>query len=128
MNKISFIFLIIILVVGGISIGNFMWANVNERRRELGILLMIGASKRSIYTMLLLKATVLGLFGGVLGYVIGTVSGMILGPQLAGIVVQPVPVLIIWSIFLSVIIAVAGSFIPAYMAAKLDPFTIMQEL
>ena len=105
-----------------------MWANVNERRRELGILLMIGASKRSIYTMLLLKATVLGLFGGVLGYVIGTVSGMILGPQLAGIVVQPVPVLIIWSIVLSVIIAVAGSFIPAYMAAKLDPFTIMQEL
>jgi len=128
MNKISFIFLIIILVVGGISIGNFMWANVNERRRELGILLMIGASKRSIYTILLLKATVLGLFGGVLGYVVGTVSGMILGPQLAGIVVQPVPVLIIWSIFLSVIIAVAGSFIPAYMAAKLDPFTIMQEL
>ena len=78
--------------------------------------------------MLLLKAAVLGFFGGLFGYVIGTASGMILGPQLAGIVVQPVPILIVWSVVLSVVIAIAGSFIPAYMAAKLDPFTIMQEV
>ncbi len=45
MNKVSLIFLVIILFVGGISIGNFMWANVNERKKEIGILLMIGTPK-----------------------------------------------------------------------------------
>jgi len=128
MNKVSLIFLIIILFVGGISIGNFMWANVNERKKEIGILLMIGTPKSSIYTMLLVKATVLGLVGGVLGYIIGTITGMILGPQLAGIIVQPVPIFLVWSILLSIVIAILGSLIPAYLAAKIEPFTIMQEV
>ena len=128
MNKVSLIFLIIILFVGGISIGNFMWANVNERKKEIGILLMIGTPKSSIYTMLLVKATILGLVGGVLGYVIGTITGVILGPQLAGIMVLPVPVFLVWSIVLSIVIAILGSLLPAYLAAKIEPFTIMQEV
>ena len=68
MKKVSVIFLITILFVGGISIGNFMWANVNERRKEIGILLMIGTSKSIIYRLLLAKAAILGLLGGVFGY------------------------------------------------------------
>ncbi|MHC5076505.1 MAG: ABC transporter permease [Planctomycetota bacterium] len=128
MNKVSLIFLIIILFVGGISIGNFMWANVNERKKEIGILLMIGTPKSSIYTMLLAKATILGLVGGVLGYAIGTIAGVILGPQLAGIMVRPVPVFLVWSIVLSIVIAILGSLLPAYLAAKIEPFTIMQEV
>jgi len=128
MNKVSLIFLIIILFVGGISIGNFMWANVNERKKEIGILLMIGAPQSSVYTMFLLKATILGLVGGVLGYAIGTIAGVLLGPQLAGIMVQPVPVLLLWSIVLSTVIAILGSLLPAYLASKIDTFTIMQEV
>jgi putative ABC transport system permease protein len=128
MNKVSLIFLIIILFVGGISIGNFMWANVNERRKEIGILLMIGAPKSSVYTMFLFKATILGLVGGVLGYALGTIAGVMLGPQLAGIIVRPVPVLLVWSILLSMVIAILGSLLPAYLAAKIEPFTIMQEV
>ena len=128
MNKVSLIFLIIILFVGGVSIGNFMWANVNERKKEIGILLMIGISKSSIYIMLLVKATILGLVGGILGYAIGTLAGVILGPQLAGIIVRPVPILLVWSALLSVVIAILGSLLPAHLAAKIEPFTIMQEV
>jgi putative ABC transport system permease protein len=128
MNKVSLIFLIIILFVGGISIGNFMWANVNERKKEIGILLMLGTPKSSIYTMLLVKATILGFVGGVLGYAIGTIAGVILGPQLAGIMVRPVPVFLVWSILLSIVIAILGSLLPAYLAAKIEPFTIMQDV
>ena len=128
MNKVSLIFLIIILFVGGISIGNFMWANVNERKKEIGILLMLGTPKSSIYTMLLVKATILGLVGGVLGYAIGTIAGVLLGPQLAGIMVRPVPVFLVWSILLSIVIAILGSLLPAYLAAKIEPFTIMQDV
>jgi putative ABC transport system permease protein len=128
MNKVSLIFLVIILFVGGISIGNFMWANVNERKKEIGILLMLGTPKSSIYTMLLVKATILGFVGGVLGYAIGTIAGVLLGPQLAGIMVRPVPVFLVWSILLSIVIAILGSLLPAYLAAKIEPFTIMQDV
>ncbi|MFH1845259.1 MAG: ABC transporter permease, partial [bacterium] len=42
MSKISLILLLIIVVVGAISIGNYMWANVEERRKEIGTFITIG--------------------------------------------------------------------------------------
>lgn len=128
MNKVSLIFLIIILFVGGISIGNFMWANVNERRKEIGILRMIGTPKSFIYKMLMIKASVLGIIGGIFGYIIGTLAGAILGPYLADIIVQPVLIFLLWSVIISVIISILGSLIPAFLAARIEPFTNMQEV
>lgn len=127
MNKISIIFLIIILFVGGISIGNSIWANVNERKKEIGTLRMIGFTKRKIYEILLLKAAILGVIGGILGYLIGTLSGMLLGPQLAGLTIEPIPIYLLYSIVLSLLISLLGSLIPAYLAGKIEPYKIMQE-
>jgi putative ABC transport system permease protein len=127
MNKISLIFLIIILLVGGISIGNYMAANVNERKKEIGTYRMIGFSRARIYSMLVLKAIVLGFFGGIIGYVLGTLAGVILGPQLAGIAVQPILSLLPFSILLAMLISVLGSLLPAYLATKIEPYSIMQE-
>lgn len=127
MNKVSLVFLIIIFFVGSISMGNYMWANVNERKKEIGTLRMIGASKKTIYQLFLLKALFLGISGGIAGYIVGTLAGLILGPYLAGMVVQPVYIYLLWSVILSIIIAFAGTIIPAYMAAKIDPHTNLQE-
>lgn len=127
MDKVTLIFLIIIFFVGGISMGNYIWANVNERHKEIGILRMIGASKGMIYKLFLLKAIFLGIVGGILGFVIGTIAGVLLGPYLAEMAVQPLYMYIIWSLLLSVVIALTGTIIPAYLASKIDPHTNLQE-
>jgi len=127
MKKITLVMLIIIFFVGGISIGNYIWANVNERKREIGILRMMGAERSTIYRMFLLKALILGVAGGILGYLLGTLAGVILGPYLAGIVVKPVYIYLLWSILLSVAISMAGSLFPTYLAAKFDPHSNLQE-
>ena len=128
MQKVSLSFLVIVLIVGAISIGNYIWANVNERRKEIGILRMIGARKSSIYGMLIGKALILGIVGGVLGYVIGTVAGVILGPELAGLNVPPVPIYLLWAVLLSIAAAILGSILPAWRAARIEPFANMQEV
>ena len=127
MKKVTLVMLIIIFFVGGISIGNYIWANVNERKREIGILRMMGAGRSTIYRMFLLKALILGIAGGILGYFLGTLSGVILGPYFAGILVKPVYIYLLWSIFLSVAISLAGSLFPTYLAAKFDPHSNLQE-
>jgi putative ABC transport system permease protein len=127
MNQVSLIFLIIIIFVGGISIGNFMWANVNERRKEIGMLRMIGFSKSVIYRMLLTKAFILGILGGIIGYILGTIAGMWLGPVLAGLSVNPIPGLIGISLLISVFVSLIGSLIPAFLAGRIEPFSNMQE-
>lgn len=127
MRKVTLVMLIIIFFVGGISIGNYIWANVNERKREIGILRMMGAERMTIYKMFLLKALLLGIAGGILGFLLGTLAGVILGPYLAGIVVKPLYIYLLWSVILSITIALAGSLIPTYLAAKFDPHSNLQE-
>ncbi|MDD4644960.1 MAG: ABC transporter permease [Bacteroidales bacterium] len=127
MNKVSLVFLIIIFFVGSVSMGNFMWANVNERRKEIGILRMMGASKKIIYQLFIYKSIVLGVVGGIAGFVLGTLAGVFLGPFLADMAVRPVYLYLLWSLLLSVIIGIAGAVIPASMAAKIDPHTNLQE-
>ncbi|MCX6223458.1 MAG: FtsX-like permease family protein [Bacteroidia bacterium] len=127
MKKISIIFLVIILFVGSISIGNYIWANVNERHREIGILRMIGYHKRHIYSIFILKAMIMGVAGGVIGYLLGTVLAIWLGPQFANIKVVAIYSLLAVSVVLSVSISILGSIIPAYMAGKIEPFSNMQE-
>ncbi|MEI7725074.1 MAG: FtsX-like permease family protein [Bacteroidota bacterium] len=127
MKKITLVMLIIIFFVGGISIGNYIWANVNERKREIGILRMMGAERAIIYKIFLLKALILGIAGGILGFLLGTLAGVVLGPYLAGIIVKPVYLYLLWSVLLSVAISLAGSLIPTYLAAKFDPHNNLQE-
>ena len=128
MNRISLIILIIILVVGSVSIGNYMWANVNERKREIGILRMIGYSKGSIYNILLTKAILIGIAGGISGFLAGALIAYFLGPSIAGINVLPVFSLFYWSLILSLIITVIGSIIPAHLASKFEPYANMQDI
>jgi putative ABC transport system permease protein len=127
MNKISLVFLIIIIFVGSISIGNYIWANVNERRKEIGILRMIGYHKQHVYYILLLKAVIMGFVGGIAGYIVGTLAAIWLGPQFAGITVSPIYILILLSLVISITISILGSLIPAYLAGKIEPFSNMQE-
>lgn len=128
MAKFSVIFLIIIILVGGISIGNYMWSNVEERKKEIGSLLAMGASPQNIYYIFIGKALILGVVGGVAGYLLGTLAGMILGPQIADVKVIPVPLLFVWALIIAVGVSVIASYFPARKAAKIDPALILQEI
>jgi len=128
MSRLSMIFLVIIVLVGGASIANYMYANVYERRREIGTLMALGADSRLVLRIFLLKALLLGAVGGVGGYAIGTVLAVVLGPRLAGVIVLPIPILAVWAIGISVGLALAASFFPARRAARLDPCATFQEV
>jgi len=128
MARLSLIFLAIIVLVGGAGIANYMYANVYERRREIGTLMALGADSFLVLRVFLLKALLLGLAGGLGGFALGTVLAAVLGPYLAGVVVLPMPVLALWAVGISVGLTLAASFFPARRAAKLDPCATFQEV
>ncbi len=127
MKRISIIMLVVILVVGGASIANYMFANVYERRREIGIYMSMGANSPWILKLFLLKALIIGLAGGVFGYIIGSALAVILGPRIAGVPVLPLPMYALYSVVISTVIAFIASSIPAFSATNVDPSLIMKE-
>ncbi len=128
MERLSQVFVAIIVVVGGAGIANFMFANVSERRREIGTLMAMGARSQLIQRMFLAKAFLLGLAGGIGGFAIGTILAVTMGPQLAGVVVLPMPSLSLWAVGISVGVALVASYFPARRAAMLDPVATFREI
>lgn len=128
MSNLSLMFLVIIIFVGGASIANYMYANVFERRREIGTLMALGADSQLVLKVFMLKAFLLGVVGGVGGYVFGTILAVVLGPKLAGVPVLPMPLLALAAVGISVGLTLAASYFPARRAARLDPCATFQEV
>lgn len=128
MARLSLVFLAIIVVVGGASIANYMYANVFERRREIGTLMALGAGSSVVLRVFLLKALLLGLAGGVAGYGVGTALAVVLGPQIAGVPVLPMATLVPLAVGVAVAISLAASYFPARRATRLDPCVALQEV
>jgi len=128
MARLSTVFLVIIILVGGASIANYMYANVFERRKEIGTLMAMGAGSSVVLKIFLLKALLLGLAAGVGGYIIGTALAIVMGPKLAGVPVLPMPTLILLALAIAVPLAILASFLPAIRATRLDPCATLQEM
>lgn len=127
MKNLSLILLIIILVAGGASIANYLFADASERRREIGILAALGADSVWITRMFLLKGATIGTLGGMIGFLLGSVLAMALGPAIAGVRAMPMPLLAVAAIVMSAAVSTVSALIPAVSAAKVDPFSIIRE-
>ena len=121
MSRLSWVFFGILLLVAGASIASVMYANVAERRKEIGTLMALGATPSYVTRMFLGKATILGVAGGGVGFIAGTLLAMAIGPQLVGVSVLPLPYLCGVGIATATVIAITASYLPARRAAKLDP-------
>ncbi len=65
------------LLVGAIGVMNTMYMSILERTREIGIMKAIGAKDRDVLGLFLIESSVLGLFGGALGILLGVgISGL----------------------------------------------------
>ena len=120
-------FVSISLVVSSIMIGIITYISVLERRKEIGILRAIGASKRNISEVFNAETFIIGLCSGLMGIVLSRlllIPGNMLIQKISDgtNVVARLP----WSsalvlIVLATILTMLGGFIPAKNASRSDP-------
>ena len=127
MNRLSYVIFGILMLIGGASIASVMFANVAERRRELGTLMALGATPGMISRMILLKASTVGVVGGVCGLVLGLVAACVAGPQFLGVATSVSMQAVMIGLVVAVLVALAASYPPARKAAHLDPCLCFQD-
>ena len=120
-------FVSISLVVSSIMIGVITYISVLERRKEIGILRAIGASKRNISEVFNAETFIIGLCSGVMGVVLSEIlliPGNLLIRKVSGsasvTAVLPLGAAAVL-ILLATVLTILGGFIPAKSASKCDP-------
>lgn len=113
------------LLVGGIGIMNIMLVSVTERTREIGLRKALGARKKDILLQFLTESSLLSLFGGFIGIILGWLISLIVGQVAASSGTNFTPAVGLDAVLLSTGFAAAiGLFFgiyPASRAANLEP-------
>lgn len=120
-------FVAISLIVSSLMIGIITYISVLERRKEIGILRAVGASRRNIKNVFNAETVLVGAAAGVIGIAVSEVFILIINAIIrvltadasmsASLPFVDMLILIVLSIFLTFI----GGLVPAGKAAKADP-------
>jgi len=110
----------ITLAVGCFGVVNTMLTSVHERIKDIGIMRAVGASRNQVIKIFLYEAIIIGVAGGLLGYVVGTLLAYIVGPLIfEGVAVTYVPQYFLPALALATFIAVIATVYPAFRASKI---------
>jgi putative ABC transport system permease protein len=130
------LFGVLALFMGGFIILNTFRTIVAERRRDIGMLRALGASRRTIIGTILVEGLLQGMigtaFGLVFGYLLGAGILKLAGPMLSSYinieVGSPVitPALVVVSIVLGVGITVLAGLLPARSAGRITPLEALR--
>ena len=113
-------------------IGVITYISVLERKKEIGILRAIGASKRNVSTVFNAETFIIGLLAGIIGIGVtllllipaNQVIHSIAGNTQINASLPPVAGIIL--VILSTVLTLIGGIIPSRKAAKEDPVTALR--
>jgi ABC-type antimicrobial peptide transport system permease subunit len=113
------------------------YASVRERRREIGVLRAVGATRGDVAAVVLAEAAATGLAGGVTGVVLARLVGLLLDgvahTRLPDFPFKPHTFFhfdaaqVVLGIGVALLASLLGAFLPARAAARLDPAKALTE-
>ena len=103
-----------------------MTTSVIERRKEIGLMKALGAERRRITTLFLVEAAVIGIFGGIMGFVSGVFLARAIGLSVFETAVATNIILLPVAIGISVAVAVLASIPPVRRALRVEPAIVLR--
>ena len=116
---------IITILGSSIALMNIMIVSVTERTREIGVRKSLGAKKSTIAWQFFVETLIIGQFGGILGIILGTLTGYFIALGLEFDFVIPWSAMMAAVITTFIVAVVSGSY-PALKASKLDPIEALR--
>jgi ABC-type lipoprotein release transport system permease subunit len=140
--RFSVVSVTVVVIGAGAWICFLTLGNVRQRRSEIGILRALGVRSKQILMIFMGKAVIVGLIGGVTGYLGGYVVGLLAvnkfgignGDELGAMALSLETAtnifqleLLVAAVLMAPLLAGLASWVPAVMAARQDPAVILVE-
>ena len=135
-KTVYFLVLLLMVLIGAFNIISTLVMVVMEKRKDIAILMSMGATRASIRKIFLLKGFIIGIVGTTLGLLLGLLVCTLIAQYRFELpkdvfLISTVPVRIYFSNFMivtvaSFIVCLLASIYPARQAAKLDPVEIIR--
>ena len=109
------------VVVGGVGIMNILLASVEQRTREIGVRMSVGARRRDILRQFLLEALLLGAVGSLLGVLVGLGLPLLARVLVHGVEIEISALSAVFAFVFSCAVTLTFGVLPAYRAANLSP-------
>lgn len=143
MGTSNFIMLGIFVIAMGFGIINIMLMSVFERRREFGVLMAVGMEKASLFQLIILETTLLGITGASLGLLMSMLliavlqtTGIELAAMAEGLSAYGVDTLLYPRVAMNdylltfvtvIVVTILAAFYPAWQILKQRPVDAMSE-
>jgi lipoprotein-releasing system permease protein len=135
-KTVYFLVLLLMVLIGAFNIVSTLIMVVMEKRKDIAILMSMGATRASIRKIFLLKGFIIGTVGTTLGVLLGLLVCALIAQYRFELpkdvfLISTVPVRIYFSNFVivtvsSFFVCLLASIYPARQAAKLDPVEIIR--
>jgi putative ABC transport system permease protein len=121
----------IAIAVGVFTTMNTMMMSVQERRRDIGLLRAVGATRLEVFSLFLVESVTVSAIGGLVGLAVGYVATLLL-PRASGLGLEVSPQYSFGFIGVCLGVAIAvgaiSALYPAMMAARVQPIRALREL
>ena len=117
-----------LLALGLASIGLYgiLAYSVNQRKREIGLRMALGAAQSSVLRLILKQGMSLVLTGVLIGFAAALIVGRVLGRMLYGVSASD-PVSVAGAACVLLAVAFVACYLPARSASRLDPLVALRE-
>jgi len=123
MNKYGAFIIPFIIISAFLIAGLLFYQNVKAREHEIGLLKAMGNSSFTILLMILFKAFILGLAGGIIGFLLGSWVAEYFGKEIfmfTALSIKPVWSIFYYNIIIFPVLLMLSSWIPALIAIRID--------
>jgi predicted permease len=117
-----------LLALGLASIGLYgiLAYSVNQRKREIGLRMALGAAQASVLRLILKQGMSLVLMGVLIGFAAALLAGRLLGRMLYGIRASD-PTSVAGAALVLIAVALLACYLPARWASRVDPLVALRE-
>jgi len=125
-ENMMFLVTIIALLASALGVMTTMTTSVIERKKEIGLMKSVGAENKKIVALFFSEATIIGVIGGLTGFIIGVIISQFIGMSVFNTSISPRYEIIPIVLLISVVVALIASLLPIRKAVKIEPAIVLR--